>query len=77
MGRSLAEGLAMAGANVVVSSRKQDACDATAAAINELVGEQRAIGVACNIGHKDQLEALVETTHKTYGEIDIKRCPPT
>lgn len=71
MGRSLAEGLAMAGAKVVVSSRKQDACDATAAAINELVGEERAMGVACNIGHKEQLQALVDTTRSTYGDIDI------
>ena len=71
MGRYLAEGLAIAGANVVISSRKQDACDETAAAINDLVGEERAIGVACNIGHKEQLEALVDTTRKTFGDIDI------
>lgn len=71
MGRSLAEGLAMAGAKVVISSRKQDACDETAAAINELVGEERAMGVACNIGHKEQLQALVDTTKSTYGDIDI------
>ena len=71
MGRALAEGLAMAGARVVVSSRKEDACAQTAAAINELVGEERAFGMACNIGHKDQLEALVDFTRSKLGPIDI------
>ncbi|MEM7218794.1 MAG: glucose 1-dehydrogenase [Pseudomonadota bacterium] len=71
MGRALAEGLAMAGARVVVSSRNQDACEATAAAINELCGEERALGVACNIGYKEQLQALVDTTHERFGSVDI------
>ena len=71
MGRALAEGLAMAGAKVVISSRKQDVCEATAAAINDMCGAHRAIGLASNIGYKDQLQALVDETHKRFGEIDI------
>ena len=43
MGRALAEGLALAGARVVISSRKEDVCDETAAAINDLCGDDRAI----------------------------------
>jgi NAD(P)-dependent dehydrogenase (short-subunit alcohol dehydrogenase family) len=71
IGRALAEGLAMAGASVVISSRKQDACDATAAAINEMCGVRRAYAIACNVGYKDQLQALVDATYQRLGSIDI------
>ena len=37
MGRALAEGLAIAGARVVISSRKGDVCEQTASEINEMV----------------------------------------
>ena len=65
MGLSMAEGLAEHGARVVVSSRKLDQCEAAVEQINAKCGEVRAIAVACNIGYKDQLENLVETTRKS------------
>jgi NAD(P)-dependent dehydrogenase (short-subunit alcohol dehydrogenase family) len=71
MGRALAEGLALAGARVVISSRKLDVCETTAAAINELCGADRAIAIACNIGHKEQLQNLVDETHRQLGPVDI------
>ncbi|MEE8077612.1 MAG: SDR family oxidoreductase [Pseudomonadales bacterium] len=71
IGKALAEGLALAGAKVVISSRKEDVCQATAAGINELCGEDRAIAVACNVGYKEQLQNLVDETHKQLGSIDI------
>lgn len=71
MGRALAEGLAIAGAKVVVSSRKADVCEQTAKEINEMCGEDRAIAIPCNIGHKEQLEALVSETRAKLGPIDI------
>lgn len=71
MGRALAEGLAIAGAKVVVSSRKGDVCDQTAKEINEMCGEERAIGITCNIGYKDQLQNLIDQTHERFGSIDI------
>jgi NAD(P)-dependent dehydrogenase (short-subunit alcohol dehydrogenase family) len=71
IGKALAEGLALAGARVVISSRKEDVCRATAAGINELCGEDRAIAVACNVGYKEQLQNLVDETHKQLGSIDI------
>ena len=61
MGKSMAEALAEHGANVVVSSRKSQ-CEATAAEINERCGREAAIAIACNIGYKDQLQALVDET---------------
>ena len=41
IGKAIAEALAAHGAKVVISSRKQDACDEVAAEINEKYGETR------------------------------------
>lgn len=71
MGKAMAMGLAQHGAKVVISSRKLDQCEATAAEINEACGEERAIAIACNIGYKEQLQALVDETHERLGKIDI------
>ena len=71
MGKSMAEGLAEHGAKVVISSRKLDQCEETAAEINEKCGEGTAVAIACNIGYKDQLQALVDETHEKLGKIDI------
>jgi len=70
MGKSMATALAEHGSKVVVSSRKLDQCEETAAQINELCGEERAIAIACNIGYKDQLQALVDETRARLGPID-------
>ncbi len=70
MGEAMAMGLAEHGSKVVVSSRKLDQCEITAAKINEQVGEERAIAIACNIGYKDQLQALVDETRDRLGPID-------
>ena len=71
MGLAMATGLASHGAMVVISSRKQDQLDAAAEGINREVGAERAIGIACNVGYKDQLRALVEATRSRVGAIDI------
>jgi NAD(P)-dependent dehydrogenase (short-subunit alcohol dehydrogenase family) len=70
MGKAMALGLAEHGSHVVISSRKQDACEETAAEINAAVGAERAIAIACNIGYKDQLQHLVDETRSRLGPID-------
>ncbi|MEC7257156.1 MAG: SDR family NAD(P)-dependent oxidoreductase, partial [Pseudomonadota bacterium] len=52
MGLAMATALADHGARVVISARKPDQLDAAAARINDTVGAERAIGVACNVGYK-------------------------
>lgn len=74
IGRAIAERLAEHGAKVVVSSRKQDACDAVAAGIVAARGAGTAIAVAANISRKDDLAALVERTHEAFGRIDVLVC---
>lgn len=76
IGRSIAEQMAFHGADVVVSSRKADACETVAGEINrELDGKGgRAVPIACHIGRKDDLQQLVSETHAQLGKIDILVC---
>jgi dehydrogenase/reductase SDR family member 4 len=68
IGRAIVEHMALAGAKVVVSSRKPDACDKTLAELTAAGHE--AIAVPCNVGYKDQCERLVRTTLDTWGRVD-------
>jgi NAD(P)-dependent dehydrogenase (short-subunit alcohol dehydrogenase family) len=72
IGRAIAERMAEAGARVVVSSRKIDACEEVVAAIKKAGGE--AIAIGCNISNKDELATLVSRTREAYGKIDILVC---
>lgn len=74
IGRAIAERLAEHGAHVVVSSRKQDACEAVVADINARFGAGRAIAVAASISSKDALQALVDRTMQQFGRIDVLVC---
>ena len=74
IGKASAVELARAGARVVISSRKQDACDAVAAEINAAFGEGRAIAVAASISSKEALQHLVDETRRAFGRIDVLVC---
>lgn len=71
IGRSIAEEFARVGAKVVISSRKLDACTIVADAINAEHGPDTAFAMACNIGRKDDLEALVKAVLDRWGRIDV------
>jgi NAD(P)-dependent dehydrogenase (short-subunit alcohol dehydrogenase family) len=70
LGRSIAFGLAGAGASVVVVSRDGPACERVAAAITADTG-QPALGVGCHMGDWDALPGLVEQARHRFGRIDI------
>jgi NAD(P)-dependent dehydrogenase (short-subunit alcohol dehydrogenase family) len=72
IGRAIAERMAQAGAKVVISSRKQDACDEVAEGIRAAGGE--AVALACNISTKPELESLVARTREAFGKIDVLVC---
>lgn len=74
IGKAIAYRLAEHGANVVVSSRKLDACQEAADEINQLVGRTAAIAVAANIAVKEALQNLVDETNKAFGKVDIVVC---
>ena len=69
IGEDMARVFARFGAKVIVSSRKQDACDALANDIKAAGGE--ATGISAHVGDMAQLQNLVERTIETYGGIDI------
>ncbi len=70
LGLTMCRAFAEAGATVVVSSRKQDACDAAAAEIAEATG-QTCIGIGCHVGDWDACDALVEAVYERFGRIDV------
>jgi len=72
IGKAIAEEMAVAGAKVVISSRKQEACDQVRDAIKARGGE--AISIACNIGRKEDVEGLIKATLNQLGRIDILVC---
>lgn len=72
IGKSIAEHMAEAGAKVVISSRKPEACEAVA---EEIRGKgQQAIAVPCHIGDKEQCQQLVNAALKEWGRIDVLVC---
>jgi NAD(P)-dependent dehydrogenase (short-subunit alcohol dehydrogenase family) len=74
IGKAIAERLAEHGAKVVISSRKLDACEPVAAAINARHGAGRAIAVAANISSKEALLNLVAQTARQLGPVDVLVC---
>jgi NAD(P)-dependent dehydrogenase (short-subunit alcohol dehydrogenase family) len=74
IGKAIAEELASHGAKVVISSRKQEACEEVAAAINAEHGEGSAIAIAASISDKPQLEDLFARTKEALGPVDILVC---
>lgn len=73
IGRAIAEALAAAGANVVISSRKREACETVADAINAR-GGGRAIAVPASIGSRQEMEGLVAAATAQFGPVDILVC---
>ena len=74
IGKASAIACAEQGARVVISSRKQDACDIVAAEINDRFGAGTAIAVAANISDKAALQRLVDESRKAFGQIDCLVC---
>ena len=70
IGRAIAEALAAAGCNVVVSSRHADASEAAAEEIAAL-GHGQALGVACDVRSNEDCQRLIRHTVKRFGRIDI------
>ncbi len=74
IGKAIAHRMAESGANVVVSSRKADACEAAVAEINAAVGRDAAVSIPANIADKASLQALVDQSIARFGKIDSLVC---
>jgi NAD(P)-dependent dehydrogenase (short-subunit alcohol dehydrogenase family) len=70
LGLAMADGLAAAGADVVIVSRNGDACEAVAADLAARHG-RRAIGIGAHVGKWEEIDGLVEQVYREVGAIDI------
>ena len=70
LGKAMAEGLASAGANIVLTSRNRDEAQATAEGISDTFGVQ-AIGMAADVTAPDAVERMADKAMNTFGRIDI------
>ncbi len=70
LGRAMSLAFADHGADVVIASRKVEACDELAAEIHDRTG-RRAIGVAYHAGDWDGAEALLARTLDEFGRVDV------
>jgi NAD(P)-dependent dehydrogenase (short-subunit alcohol dehydrogenase family) len=69
IGEAIARAYAERGARVIVSSRKQDGCEAVAGAIVAAGGE--AVAMACHIGDMEALAKLFAAVQEHYGRLDV------
>lgn len=74
IGKAIAHRMAEHGANVIISSRKADVCEAAAAEINAAVGREAAVSIPANIADKASLQGLVDKTIEKFGQIDHLVC---
>jgi NAD(P)-dependent dehydrogenase (short-subunit alcohol dehydrogenase family) len=70
IGRGIAYGLAAAGAEVVVASRKLENCERTAAEITDATGS-RAVAMTVNVGQWEECDALVGRVYDELGHCEI------
>jgi dehydrogenase/reductase SDR family protein 4 len=69
IGRAIAAAFAREGARVVICGRKQETLDRVAA--ETVAGPGHVYPLACHVGKAEQIQHLVETTHRQFGRIDI------
>jgi NAD(P)-dependent dehydrogenase (short-subunit alcohol dehydrogenase family) len=70
LGREMVHAFADAGADVVIASRKEDACLRVAEEIRERTG-RRALGIGCHVGRWADLDRLVDRVYAEFGQVDV------
>lgn len=70
IGRAVAESFALAGADVVIASRKLDNCERAAKEIEATTG-RRALPVACHVGRWNDAELLLDAVYDRFGRCDV------
>ena len=69
LGRAMALGFAEAGADVVIASRKIEACEIVAGEVRAF--GRRALPVRCHVGDWDDCSGLIDATVAEFGRIDV------
>jgi len=69
LGKSMATRFAELGADLVITSRRQNVIDETAEALRQYGG--KVLAVACDVRDPDQVQNMVDHTVNEFGKIDI------
>jgi NAD(P)-dependent dehydrogenase (short-subunit alcohol dehydrogenase family) len=69
LGREMALAFAEAGADVIITSRKIDSCQAVAAQVEGM--GRRALSYACHVADWKALDGLVDAAYGHFGRIDV------
>jgi len=69
LGREMVLAFAKAGADVVIASRKLDACEDVAREVEAL--GRRALPVAAHVGQWEDNDHLADTAFKEFGRVDV------
>lgn len=70
LGREMVLGFARAGAEVVIASRKLEACESVAAEVRAET-HREAMAQACHVGRWSDVDALVDAAYERFGRIDV------
>ncbi|WP_063041569.1 SDR family NAD(P)-dependent oxidoreductase [Nocardia pseudovaccinii] len=69
LGRQMVLAFAAAGADVVIASRKIEACQEVAKDVEAL--GRRSLPVRCHVGKWDDIDSLVEAAYAEFGKVDV------
>ena len=70
LGKSMALGLAQAGATTVICSRTLDKCESVAAHIADQTG-QESVGMALDVTREDSVQQVFKDTMERFGKLDV------
>jgi len=70
IGKGIAEGLAEAGANLVICARRFEVCREVCSGIEGKFGV-KCLPIKCDVTKTDEVDNVVETTVKEFGKVDI------
>lgn len=69
LGLQMVRAFAAHGADIIIVSRKIDACEAAASEVRAL--GRRALAIGAHVGRWDEIDRVIETAYAEFGRIDI------
>ena len=70
LGREMVLAFARVGADVVIASRKFEACEALSVEVEKETG-QKALAIGCHVGHWDECDTLAASALDHFGKVDV------
>jgi NAD(P)-dependent dehydrogenase (short-subunit alcohol dehydrogenase family) len=70
LGWEIAQAFGACGADLIIASRKLDACQEAASKLNEDHG-CRAVAIGCHVGHWDEMDRLADRSYEEFGRVDV------